>query len=129
MLRYIGMNWEKVKEFLAVLLASVVVFFLMGNGGNIERAIFAGSTIFVLYYMKEDLFSNFHKEGDKTVASKLGGVFAILLAVWLGGGILTYLVWEVSGADYCKGWAKSEQYCAIQQVKERYNSDYEYEGF
>lgn len=106
MLRYVGMNWEKIKEFFAVLLVSMVVFLLMGNGGNIERAIFAGSTIIILYYMKEDLFSNFHQEEDKTVASKLGGVFAVLLVVWIGGSILTYIIWEVTGADYCNGWAR-----------------------
>ena len=118
------MNWEKVKEFLAVLLASVVVFFLVGNGGNIERAVFAGSSVFVLYYMKENLFSSFRQEDEETIAPKLGGVLAVLLAIWIGGGILTAIIWGITGADYCKGWAKSEQYCAIQKINERYDYDY-----
>lgn len=122
------MNWEKIKEFLSVLLASLLVFLLMGNSGNWERATYSGSIVLILYYYRDPLISKL-KGDDDSVSSKIIGVLVFLIILWLSGNFVSLVIRGVTNFDYCSGWAESEQYCAIQKIGDKYETDYQYDDY
>lgn len=124
----------RIFELLQVLFVGAIVFFLVGQI-DYFKGVFAGSIVFVVYYYSEYILETFNKKSEVTLQGKISPVTARLMSIIVAvfvilfmSMLLTSSLWSIFRGDYCSGWAYSKKQCAIQAVKDRFetNDYYDY---
>lgn len=119
-------SWDKIKEFIKALLASVVIGVLFLGYNDLYLGMQLTFLILFSYYLLPTIIGTFLKDFDidqSSFGDRFGRIIAIFLMLGLMSSLSASLLWAVSGADYCKGWAKSEYQCAKKQLSENYYTE------
>ncbi len=123
------MNLQKIKEILIIIsIALLLASFFYSYSKDIYASLSVASLFITLYYYGPKLFAL--KNNQPLNSNEKIGVVLALIFVFGFIRIFIFAIFPaLTNMDFCNGWAKSEEHCAIEKVKEQYYSNNEYDDY
>ncbi|MFZ2555442.1 MAG: hypothetical protein WAX57_01240 [Minisyncoccia bacterium] len=122
-------TWGKAVEFFGIAFGSAVIAFIVSGGENYERGFQIGAFLFVVYYTKDFIVDGLNSVQERSAAARFGSTVGVFLTLYLVSMLLSWFLLMITNADPCRGWARSEEYCAISEIREQYAEEPSYNDY